>query len=121
MPMRPCWVEIRTHSLEDNYRFLQSVAPSAELLAIVKADAYGHSLALCAPAAERAGAKWLGVTSVEEGVAARALCPDAQILVIGGVFPGQSAVLVAHRLTPVAWEPWHLDEIEIASQDAGMQ
>src|ERR1017187_10846489 len=122
MPMRPCWVEICTRNLEENYRSLANLAAGdAELLAIVKADAYGHSLALCAPAAVRAGARWLGVTSVEEGVAARALCPDAQILVIGGGFPGHSAVLVAHRLTPVAWEPWHLDEIEIASQDAGMQ
>jgi alanine racemase len=48
------------------------------LLAVVKADAYGHSLELCAPAAVRAGAHWLGVTSVEEGVAARALCPEAR-------------------------------------------
>ena len=53
-------------------------APHAELLAIVKANAYGHSLELCAPAVVRAGARWLGVASVEEGVAARrALCPEA--------------------------------------------
>ena len=45
MPNRPCWVEIRAHFLEENYRFLQSLAePHAELLAIVKADAYGHGL-----------------------------------------------------------------------------
>ena len=122
MPTRPCWVEIRTQAFEDNFRFLAGMAaPHAELLAIVKADAYGHSLALCAPAAVRAGARWLGVTSVEEGVAARTLSPGSQILVIGGVFPGQSAALVAHRLIAVAWEPWQLDEIEIAAQDAGMQ
>lgn len=73
MPLRPCWVEIRTRLLEQNFRFLAGVAaPHAELLAIVKADAYGHSLALCAPTVVRAGARWLGVTSVEEGVAARA-------------------------------------------------
>jgi alanine racemase len=116
MPTRPCWVEIRTRSLEDNYRFLQSLAaPHAELLAIVKADAYGHSLPLCAPAAVRAGATWLGVTSVEEGVAARALCPDAHVLVIGGIFPGQGPAVIAHRLTTVAWERWQLDELEAAA------
>jgi len=120
MPNRPCWVEISTQSLEENFRFLTTLAePDAELLAIVKADAYGHSLALCAPAAVRAGAKWLGVTSVEEGVAARALCPDARILVIAGVFPGQGASLLASRLTAVAWEPWQLDEIENAARAAG--
>ena len=74
MPMRPCRVEIHTRFLEDNYRFLSALAaPHAELLAIVKADAYGHSLSVCAPAVARAGVRWLGVCSVEEGVAARVL------------------------------------------------
>ena len=121
MTMRPCRVEVRTQSLEDNYRFLASLAaPHAELLAIVKADAYGHSLELCAPAAVRAGARWLGVTSVEEGLAARVLCPDARVLVIGGVFPGQGAVSVRNALTAVVWEPWHLDELEGAGGAAGV-
>jgi alanine racemase len=120
MPTRPCWVEIRAHSLEENYRFLTTLAaPDVELLAIVKADAYGHSLDICAPAAVRAGARWLGVTSVEEGVAARAACPEARILVIGGVFPGQGAALVEHRLTAVAWEPWQLDELETTANAVG--
>jgi alanine racemase len=121
MSTRPCWVEINPCLLEENYRFLVAqAAPVAELLAIVKADAYGHSLNICAPAAVRAGARWLGVTSVEEGVAARAVCPDARIVVIGGVFPGQGAALIENRLTAVAWEPWQLDELEAAADRAGM-
>jgi alanine racemase len=119
MPLRPCWVEIRTRLLEQNFRFLAGVAaPHAELLAIVKADAYGHSLALCAPTVVRAGARWLGVTSVEEGVAARAFCADARILVISGAFAGQGADVARHKLTPVAWEPWQLDELESAAREA---
>ena len=122
MTMRPCRVEVRTRSLEDNYRFLASLAaPHAELLAIVKADAYGHSLELCAPAAVRAGARWLGVTSVEEGVAARALCSGARVLVIGGVFPGQGAEAVRNELTAVVWETWHLHELESAGRAAGVE
>ncbi len=122
MPMRPCWVEIHTHAFEDNYRFLSALAaPHAELLAIVKANAYGHSLELCAPAAVRAGAGWLGVTSVEEGVAARALCPNVRILVIGGVFAGQGEAVVRHNLTTVAWEPAQLDELENAAHAAGVR
>jgi len=121
MQKRPCWVEIRTRALEDNYRFLAaSAAPHAALLAIVKADAYAHSLALCAPAVVRSGARWLGVTSVEEGVAARGLCSDAQILVIGGVFPGQGNAVIRDQLTAVAWEPFQLDELESAARAAGL-
>jgi alanine racemase len=132
MPKRPCWVEISTQSLEENYRILAAVcsgseaAAPIELLAIVKADAYGHSLALCAPAAVRAGARWLGVTSVEEGVAARALCapagyPEAEILAIAGVFPGQGAAAIEHRLTTVVWDGWQLDELEDAGRAAGSE
>jgi len=113
-------VEIRTLALEDNYRLLAEIAaPHAELLAIVKANAYGHGLEICAPAVARAGARWLGVTSVEEGVAARAVCPDAEILVISGVFRGQGADVVRHKLTVVVWESWHLDELEGAGADGG--
>ena len=119
MRSRPCWVEIRPQTLEDNFRFLAKAATAnAELLAIVKADAYGHSLELCAPAAVRAGARWLGVTSVEEGVAARALCPEPQILVIGGIFPGQAADALRGRLAVVAWEHWQLDELEQAARSS---
>ena len=129
MPKRPCWVEISTDSLAHNYRILTEIcsgreALPVELLAIVKADAYGHGLALCAPAVMRAGARWLGVTSVEEGVAARGYCDDAgfsetEILAIGGPFPGQGAAVIAKRLTPVVWEAWHLEELEATGWAAG--
>lgn len=121
--MRPCWAEIRTGSLEENFRFLATLAaPHAEQMAVIKGDAYGHSLALCAPAAVRAGAGWLGVTSVEEGVAARIICEPIwrpRILIMGGVFPGQGAAVVQHSLTAVGWEPWQLQELEAAAQAAG--
>lgn len=119
MPTRPCWVEISTGAFEHNFRLLQTLAPpGSELLAIVKADAYGHSLALCAPAAVRAGAGWLGVTSVEEGAAARKLCPEPRILVMGGIFPGQETALIRHKLAPVVWETFQLDGLVAAAREA---
>ena len=121
MTIRPCWVEIHTRILEDNFQFLLTLAaPHAELLAVLKADAYGHSMALCAPAVVRAGARWLGVASVEEGVAARALCPEAKVLVLCGAFPGEGAAIVRDGLTAVVWQPWQLDELESAAREAGM-
>ena len=120
MQSRPCWVEICPRHLEENYRFLSGLAgPAVELLAVVKADAYGHSLEICAPAAVRAGAPWLGVTSVEEGIEARRLCPDVRILVIGGVLPGQGPYFIGYKLTPVVWDPLHFDELESAADSTG--
>ncbi len=126
-------MEINTRSLEDNYHFLRGLAGDpVECLAIVKANAYGHGLELCAPAAVAAGARWLGVTSVEEGVAACAACSgpsgepgDEQnsaprILAIGGVFAGQGAAAIEHRITCVVWEHYQLDELEHAARAAGL-
>jgi alanine racemase len=115
-------VEINTRSLKDNYRFLRDLAGNdVECMAIVKANAYGHGLEICAPAAAAAGAGWLGVTSVEEGVAARAACgATPRILAIGGVFPGQGAAAMAHGITCVVWEPYQLDELEHAARAAGL-
>jgi alanine racemase len=122
MQTRSCWVEISTRSLENNYRFLESLAPrDTELMAILKADAYGHSLALCAPAVVRAGARWIAVTSVEEGMAARALCPQTRVMVIGGVVPGQGAEVVNHGLTAVVWESAQVDDLEAAARTAGLR
>jgi alanine racemase len=122
MPTRPCWVEIRTQSLEHNYRFLQSFAPpDVELLAIVKADAYGHSLAICAPAFVRAGARSIAVTSVEEGVAARRLCPGTRIIVLAGIFPAQGAAIVEHALTAVVWDLAQIYNLEAASHAANLR
>jgi alanine racemase len=118
MHMRPCWVEISTRTFEDNYRFLADLAgPQVELLAIVKANAYGHSLKVCAPAVVRAGGRWLGVTSVEEGIEARSVCQDARILVIGGTFTGQGRDVVRHKLTPVVWDPRQFDELDAAVRE----
>lgn len=114
--LRPCWVEINTRALEDNYRLLRRLAgPTTECLAIVKANAYGHGLEICGPAAVRAGAQWLGVTSAEEGVAARELCPEARIVIMGGIFPGQGATTLENRLTPVVWDSLQIGELESAA------
>lgn len=131
MPTRPCWAEIDTGCLADNYRLLETLAaPHAEVMAVFKADAYGHSLSHCVPAGVRAGARWMAVASVEEGAAARKLVCDAQdaagknpeirILILGGAFPGQGEALIAHRLTAVAWEPWQLNVLETAARSAGL-
>jgi alanine racemase len=121
MQTRPCWIEIRTRALEDNYRFLKSLAPAdAELLVILKSDAYGHSLDICAPVLISAGAKWIAVTSLEEGIAARGLCSGVRVMVIGGVVPGQGAELVKHDLTAVVWELAQLTDLEAAAQAAGV-
>ena len=107
---RPLWAEISSHRLLGNYEKLsRSVGSDADLMAVVKANAYGHDVLACAPLLAGAGASWLGVTSTEEGAAVRAVCPQTRILLMSGIFPGEADRVIDQGLTPVVWDPWHLD------------
>jgi alanine racemase len=107
------WVEISSQRLLANYETLRGLAGSkADLMPVVKADAYGHDALACAPLLAAAGAQWLGVTSTEEGCAVRAVCPQPRILLMSGIFQGDAETVVDWGLTPVVWEPWHLDLLE---------
>lgn len=125
---RPVWAEVSTSRLRANLRAVQQAAGEAiDVLAVVKADAYGHGARECAPVLTAAGARWLGVTSVEEGVAVRqslGILPQGmaapRILVMCGVWAGEAEACIAHGLTPVVWEPYHLDLLEAAAKRRGM-
>jgi alanine racemase len=117
MTTRPVWAEISRPRLVENYRLLRRLAGEAGLLAIIKANAYGHGVLACAEAitAENPRA-WLGVTGVEEGSAVRVVAPQARIVVMGSVW-GQceAEAAIEHRLIPVVWEPSQIDALQSAA------
>ena len=121
MPNRPLWAEVSSHRLLANYKKLRRMAGSkADLMPVVKANAYGHDVLACAPLLAAAGAQWLGVTSAEEGAAVRAVCPQPRILLLSGIFRGEADTVIEQGLTPVVWEPWHLDLLEEAAAARSM-
>jgi alanine racemase len=118
---RPLWAEVSRSRLLANYGKLRLAAgPEADLIPVVKADAYGHGVLACAPWLAAAGAQWLGVTSAEEGSAVRAVCPEPRILLMSGIFAGEAELVIDQKLTPVVWEPWHLDLLEAAAAARGL-
>lgn len=120
MQTRPVWAEISRSHLLSNWKLLREAAPrDADVLAVVKADAYGHGALLCAPLLAEAGAEWFGVTCVAEGVALRAACPRARILIMSGLWHGEAEAVIEHRLTPQAWEPFHFELLEAAARKRG--
>ena len=122
MATRPLWAEISRSRLVKNFHKKLRAAASAygQLLPIVKANAYGHDVLLCAPLLVDAGARWLGVTGAEEGLQVRAVCPTTRILLMSGIWPGEAEAVIEHELTPVVWEPYHLDLLEEAAARRGM-
>ena len=97
---RPVWAEIDLDALADNVRVLKSQANGASLLAVVKANAYGHGAVGVARAALAAGADGLGVICVDEGEQLRRAGITAPILVMGHTPEGEAQRLTDLSLTP---------------------
>ncbi|AUA11991.1 MULTISPECIES: alanine racemase [Streptomyces] len=67
-------------ALRANVRALRATAPTAELMTVVKSDAYGHGMIPCARAAREAGAGWLGTATPEEAFALRAAGDTGRVM-----------------------------------------
>lgn len=98
---RPTFAEIDLGAIRANIRALaENVSPSTHKLAVVKANAYGHGDIEVARACLDAGATWLAVALVEEGVRLREAGIDAPILLLVEAGPEATKEIVANRLTP---------------------
>jgi len=93
------WVETDLAAIRHNTRHLAGLAGAAGLMAVVKANAYGHGALEVARAAVAAGARWLGVARAGEGLALRAGGVSAPVLVLGYTPPGQAAEALGRDLT----------------------
>ena len=97
------WAEVSLRQVRDNFRAVAAaVGKDVALAPVVKADAYGHGAVPVARALVNAGATWLAVSCVQEGVALRQSGIDARVLVMGGLLPFEREAVFTHRLTPVA-------------------
>lgn len=85
---RPTWVEVDLGAIRANAAAVKGLLPDqTRLMAVVKANAYGHGAVPVARAALEAGAEWLGVATPAEGWELREAGIDAPILVLGAAWP----------------------------------
>lgn len=100
IPLRAPWVEVNLGAIESNARELVRIlGRETELLAMVKANAYGHGAIETARAALRGGAKWLGVYALGEALELRDAGIDSRLLVVGPTPPRWVAAGVARKVS----------------------
>lgn len=117
---RPTWAEVSLSALAENYRTLKScLALGTPLMAVVKANAYGHGAAECARALAAAGADWFGVALVEEGVGLRQAGIAEQVFCLGGFWRTQGELILEHNLTPALFRMDLAEELDARAKDAG--
>jgi alanine racemase len=114
---RPTVVEVDLDAVRHNVRAL--TPPGSQLMAVVKSDAYGHGAVPVARAALGAGATWLGVALVEEGIELRDAGIDAPILVLSEFPRGSEKDALASGLTPTVYSEAGVDAVAEAAKAVG--
>lgn len=106
------WVEIDSSALIHNiHQFRRLIGKKRKLLAMVKANAYGHGILEVSKIAVKAGADWLGVHSLEEGVLLRREGLSCPILIAGYVPLGGLQDAVSHDLRLTVYNSETLDRL----------
>ena len=98
----PTYATVNLAALAHNLsRIKRYLSPGCEIMAIVKANAYGHGAVEIAQSLARQGIGQFAVASLDEGIALRQSGLSASIVILGALFEEQVPDLIAHRLTPV--------------------
>lgn len=112
-PLRPTWVEINLDHIRHNLKqFQRHLGPQLQIMAVVKADGYGHGAVEVARALISAGASSLAVAMPDEGIELRRAGLEASVLLLGYTNPDHAPLLLKYRLTPVLY---HLEAARVLS------
>ncbi len=108
---RPLLARISGAALAHNLQVVRQFAPGARILAVVKADAYGHGLAGVLPFL--AAADGFAVVGLDAAIQCRSAFADRPVVLLEGPFDTAELALIAeHRLTPVIHSGWQIDLME---------
>ena len=116
--LRRTWVEIDLDAIESNFREVKQKVPGAKMMAVVKADAYGHGVEQVAHTLAQAGADWFGVSNLEEAIQLRALGHTLPILILGYTPPQEVKTLCRHRVSQALYSDEYAAALSEAATDA---
>lgn len=114
---RPTVAEVDLGALVHNFEAMRALCSPSRVIAVVKADAYGHGVGSVASALEAAGADAFAVAIVEEGLELRSASVRRPILVLGGVAPAAAEEAMRAGLTPVVFDVGQVEPLARAARD----
>jgi alanine racemase len=115
--LRPTRAEIMLDAIGHNLQVVRGAARGRKVLAVVKADAYGHGVVPVAQRLQAEGVDGFGVALAEEGIELREAGIDRAILVLNGISGGAHRDIIAAGLTPVLYELAEASAFEAVSGD----
>jgi len=113
---RPTFAEIDLGALRENYAVVRASVPSrSAVLAVVKADAYGHGFLEVSKELERQGVDAFGVAFLAEAIQLRKAGIDKPVLLLGGVYPGQERKCVGFGISSAVFSLEQLKALDLAA------
>lgn len=119
---RDSWVEINIENLAHNAKEIRKNVPAdTKLLAVVKADSYGHGSVMLAPTLLASGFDMLGVASIDEGVDLREAKINAEILVLGAVPVWAIETAIDKNISIPIFSETHIEACKLAYDRTGIR
>ncbi|MCD9188019.1 MAG: alanine racemase [Pyrinomonadaceae bacterium] len=118
---RPTWAEINLDNLAFNFHSVRSfIGENVEIMAMVKADAYGHSAIECAKRLQYEQIDWFGVALPEEGLELRQNDIKKRILCLGSFWKGQEKLCLENKITPIIFDLEKAEIYNAAAKESGI-
>ncbi len=114
------WVEIDHAAIRNNLAIVRELTHNAEVIGVVKANAYGHGDVEVARTLVDDGVERLAVATIDEGERLRAAGIEVPILLLWGIGPGEVPAVIAHRLEPIVYDERTLELLEGAGTSIGV-
>ena len=115
-----CWVEVDLGQITSNVAWFCRLS-NAQVMAVVKANGYGHGATPIARAALQGGASWLGVARIEEALDLRQANLDCPILLLGYTPPQRVDIAIANQISMAVWNFEQVENVAARARESGIQ
>ncbi|MBM3783195.1 MAG: alanine racemase [Acidobacteria bacterium] len=118
--MHRSWLEVSLGQIAANFRAIRkTVGPGIAVMPVVKADAYRHGAVEVSRTLEEAGARWLAVSNVHEGIVLRESGITSNVLVMADFLPSSRPLFLDYNLTPAIHSLEGIRDYERLARNAG--
>ncbi len=119
---RRTWVEINLDALKHNYEAIESrLSPGCEIMAVVKADAYGHGVENSVKEFSACGCRRFAVSNLEEAYQVRSVNADCSILILGYTPPEYAEALAINNISQAVFDSEYAARLSEYAQKSGVQ
>ncbi len=115
------WAEINLSAVRHNFEIIKKAARDCKIIAVVKADCYGHSAKDIAPVLQQCGADYFAVSNIEEALSLRSYGIDLPILILGYTPAGYAKTLYDNNISQCVYSSEYASELSGAAVDAGVK